>query len=248
MKRLAVVSIGDEILGGHVHESNSHFVARIVKPMGIKLGRVTICSDDVADIEETVRRQVAFHRFDYVLTSGGLGPTPDDRTMEGVARAFGMRLESAEPERQWMRQRVLTGHELGYFREREPNDGLWKMTWLPVGCGVMPNHVGTALGAIVTGGPGPTTLFTLPGPPVEFERMFHEYVAPRLEAGPPIHTEELVIQGEESRYYTTLCELERRYPDVQIGSYPERGQIRIRATGPRERALEAIAAMRAAAK
>src|SRR5207249_1551694 len=93
----------------------------------------------------------------------------------------------------WMRERARKGFELGYFRSPEPNDGLLKMTRLPQGAEAMPNDVGTALGAIVTVPPRPVVLFTLPGVPSEFTRMFDETVRPRLQPGTPIHSEELVL-------------------------------------------------------
>ncbi|HET6399196.1 MAG TPA: molybdopterin-binding protein, partial [Candidatus Thermoplasmatota archaeon] len=113
MRTIGVLVVGDEILAGHVHESNSHWLARQVKPMGIALRRVEVCTDELGDIVASVRRFVFDLRFDYVVTSGGLGPTPDDRTLEGVAQAVGAPLV-AEPENvAWMQERARRGHELG---------------------------------------------------------------------------------------------------------------------------------------
>lgn len=246
-KRIGCLVIADEILGGHVHESNSHWLARQVKPMGLKMARVEIASDDLPDIVASVRRFVNDLDLDYVVTSGGLGPTPDDRTMEGIAKAVGRPLVAKPEHVAWMRERAAVGHRLGYFDSPEPNEGLLKMCKLPEGAEAMPNEIGTALGAIVTAGPKPTTLFTLPGVPREFYRMFDQSVRPRLQAGSPIHTEELVLYTEESRLFPVLTRLEKEFPDVVLGSYPERGRIRIRATGNAARAKELIAKMRAAA-
>jgi nicotinamide-nucleotide amidase len=246
VKRLGCLVIADEILGGHVHESNSHWLAKEAKPLGLKFARVEVCSDDLPDIVASVRRFLWDLDLDYVVTSGGLGPTPDDRTMEGIAKAIGKPLVTTPQNLEWMRQRARVGHEHGYFDSPEPNDGLLKMCKLPEGAEAMPNDLGTALGAIVTAGPKPTTLFTLPGVPHEFYRMFHDSVRPRLAPGEPIHTEELVLYTEESRLFGLLSRLEKEFPDVVLGSYPERGQIRIRATGPRSRARQLIAAMRPA--
>jgi molybdenum cofactor synthesis domain-containing protein len=247
VKRLGCLVIADEVLGGHVHESNSHWLAQQVKPMGVKLARVEVCSDDLPDIERSVRRFVQDLDFDYVVTSGGLGPTPDDRTMEGIARAVGKPLVAEPSHVAWMRERTQKGFELGYFKTPEPNEGLLKMTRLPEGAEAMPNDVGTALGAIVTVPPRPTVLFTLPGVPAEFYRMFNESVRPRLSPGAAIHSEELVLYTEESRLFEVLSRLEKAFPDVVLGSYPERGKIRIRATGDEARAKLLIGEMRAAA-
>jgi nicotinamide-nucleotide amidase len=244
VRRIGVLVIADEILGGHVHESNSHWLAKEVRRMGIKLVRVEIASDDLDDIVASVRRFVHDLDLDYVVTSGGLGPTHDDRTMEGVAKAIGRPLVQTPENLAWMRKRAEDGHRRGYFKDPEPNEGLLKMTWLPEGAEVIPNDIGTALGAIVKAGSRPTTLFTLPGVPSEFYRMFDEGVRPRLAAGDPVHTEELVLYTEESRLYKAMLKLSQAYPDVVLGSYPERGQIHIRATGPPERARSLVAEMR----
>jgi molybdenum cofactor synthesis domain-containing protein len=246
-RRIGCLVIADEILGGHVHESNSHWLAQQVKPMGLRMARVEIASDDLPDIVASVRRFVHDLDLDYVVTSGGLGPTPDDRTMEGIAKAVGRPLVARPEHVAWMRERAAIGHRLGYFDSPEPNEGLLKMCKLPEGAEAMPNELGTALGAIVTAGPRPTTLFTLPGVPREFYRMFDQSVRPRLQAGLPIHTEELVLYTEESRLFPVLTRLEGEFPDVVLGSYPERGRIRIRATGDPGRARELIGKMRAAA-
>jgi molybdenum cofactor synthesis domain-containing protein len=246
-KRLGCLVIADEILGGHVHESNSHWLSQQVKPLGIKFARVEICSDDLPDIVASVRRFTNDLDLDYVVTSGGLGPTPDDRSMEGIAKAIGRPLVAKPEHVAWMRERTRIGHKLGYFDSPEPNAGLLKMCKLPEGAEAMPNELGTALGAIVTAGPKPTTLFTLPGVPREFYRMFDQSVRPRLTAGAPIHTEDLVLYTEESRLFPILESLEKEFPGVVLGSYPERGRIRIRATGPQGRARDLIAKMRAAA-
>jgi nicotinamide-nucleotide amidase len=248
LRRLGCLVIADEILAGHVHESNSHWLAQQVRPLGVKMARVEVCSDDLDDIVRSVRRFVVDLDLDYVVTSGGLGPTHDDRTMEGVAKAVGRPLVQRPEHLDWMRRRAQDGHARGYFDAAEPNAGLLKMTYLPEGADAIPNDIGTALGAIVTAGPKPTTLFTLPGVPAEFYRMFDAGVRPRLEAGPPIHTEELVLYTEESRLYPALRRLEAAYPDVVLGSYPERGRIRIRATGEPERAKALVGEMRAEAK
>jgi len=244
VKRLGCLVIADEVLGGHVHESNSHWLAQQVKPLGIKLVRVETCSDDLPDIVASVKRFVHDLDLDYVVTSGGLGPTPDDRTMQGIAQAVGKPLILREEHRRWMQERCRTGFDLGYFQSPEPNEGMLKMCWLPEGADAMPNEYGTALGAIVQAGPRPTTLFTLPGVPREFYRMFEESVRPHLTTGDPIHTEELVLYAEESRFFPTLVQLEKEFPDVVLGSYPEPGHIVIRATGPQPRALQLIEKMR----
>ena len=245
MRRLGLLVVGDEILAGHTRDSNTHWLAQRLKQMGIRLVRVEVCSDALADIEESVRRFLQALHLDYVITSGGLGPTHDDRTMEGVARALGVPLLMREEDHEWLRQRVAYGHKLGYFQSPEPNAGLLKMALLPAGSEAMPNHIGTCLGAIAKH--ADVTLFTLPGVPAEFQRMFEEAVRPLLETADAEHVAEVVLYTEESRFYETLMAVEKRH-GVQIGSYPRHGHIVLRATGDKQAVQAAVAELRAAGK
>lgn len=242
MKRLGLIIIGDEILAGHTQDTNTHWLAKRLKAMGVALSRVETITDGLDDISQTVRRFLDDLNLDYVVTSGGLGPTHDDRTMEGIAHAIGKPLVLTPDNETWMAERVAEGHRRGYFAFKEPNDGHRKMALLPEGAQALPNHLGTCLGAIVVDGP---TLFTLPGVPREFERMFDESVAPRLETGAPQHVEELRIYAEESRFFRLFEEVEARH-NVSLGSYPQRGFIIVRATGSEADAKAAIGAIREA--
>lgn len=242
MKRLGLLVIGDEILAGHTQDTNSHWVAGKCNTMGVALRRVEVCTDDLDDIVASVRRFLEELPVDYVVTSGGLGPTHDDRTMEGIAEATGRPLELTDANREWMEERVRIGHRMGYFEAAEVNEGHLKMARLPQGAQPMPNHIGTCLGAILEH--EGRYLFTLPGVPSEFVRMFEESVEPVLEDGEPQHVEEIILYSEESRFYPMLRDLDASYDDVAIGSYPGRGFILVRATGPVEEAKEAIGKVR----
>lgn len=197
-----------------------------------------MCSDELGDVEASVRRFLHDLDLDYVVTSGGLGPTHDDRTMEGIAAAIGVPLEMTPENEAWMRERVAEGHRRGYFRAAEANAGHLKMALLPAGAEALPNDLGTCLGAIVEA--AGTQLFTLPGVPREFERMFDESVAPRLETAARPHVEEVLVYSEESRFFEVLRDLEVRH-GVAIGSYPQRGHIIVRATGGEAATQAAIA-------
>lgn len=241
MKRLGLLLVGDEILAGHTRDSNGHWLAKRLKAMGVKLTRIEVCSDELEDVTDSVRRFLEDLGLDYVVTSGGLGPTHDDRTMEGIARAIGKPLAIRPEHEAWMRERVAEGHRRGYFDSPTPNAGLRKMAMLPEDSEALPNHLGTCLGAIVKA--GNTLLFTLPGVPREFERMFDESVAPMLETAPAEHVEELIIPSEESRFFELLRDVEKEH-GVAIGSYPQVGHIIVRATGPKKQARAAIEAIR----
>lgn len=245
MKRLGLLVIGDEILAGHTQDTNSHWLAKELKQMGIELRRIEVCTDEVDDIVESLHRFLGRLRLDYIVTSGGLGPTHDDRTMEAIAKAIGTDLAITQRNREWMQHRVRQGYERGYFDFAEPNEGHLKMALLPEGADPMPNDLGTCLGAIVEH--DGVKLFTLPGVPMEFRRMFQESVAPHLERGEAQHVEELKLYTEESRLFTLMRDVEAKYDDVDLGSYPHRGYILLRATGPEARAKRLLAEIRDAA-
>lgn len=242
MKRLGALIIGDEILAGHTQDTNTHWLAKTLKPMGIALARVEVCTDELPDLQASMHRFLHDLNLDYVITSGGLGPTPDDRTMEALASVLDAPLELRHEHEEWMRARAQKGYDSGRYDSPEPGPGVLKMAKLPKGTKPMPNGAGTALGCVakING----TILFTLPGVPHEFKRMFLDAVAPQLHTSTPLHTEELVLYSYESRFYEALCQLEEDFPEVTLGSYPMSDHMIVRATGPKDAAKQLINRMR----
>ena len=88
-KTVGIVIIGDEILSGKIKDDNSFFMARELWLHGIYLRRICIIPDSIAEIAEVVEN--FSQQFDYVFTSGGIGPTHDDVTIEGISKAFGVK-------------------------------------------------------------------------------------------------------------------------------------------------------------
>ena len=95
MATVGVVIIGNEVLSGRVEEQNARFLCSALRSVGAALGRITVVPDDVEQIAEDVRHMTA--RFDFVLTSGGIGSTHDDVTLPGIARAFELPLAGEPP-------------------------------------------------------------------------------------------------------------------------------------------------------
>ncbi|KAJ7392741.1 FAD1 flavin adenine dinucleotide synthetase [Desmophyllum pertusum] len=81
-----IIIIGDEILKGHTKDTNSHFLLKKLWSLGVKVGKVSVISDDVEEIAREVKKFSS--RFSVVITTGGIGPTHDDVTMQGIAKAF----------------------------------------------------------------------------------------------------------------------------------------------------------------
>lgn len=243
--RAAIVIVGDEILAGHTQDTNSHWLARRLREHGLGLARVETVPDDVTDIEATLRRLLALS-FDWVFVVGGIGPTPDDRTYEAVARALGQRLVVRAEHVDAMRRRVASGPHAGAaWGDPERSQAMRRMIQLPEGSEALENPVGAALGCVARA--GETRVVVLPGVPRELYAMFDRSFAPNhlAEAGATETVAELEVWGAEASYWDALVEVERSFPGVKLGSYPqdEKGRILFRLTGPAadvERAKERL--------
>ena len=117
-----MVVIGNEILSGKIADSNSPFLARELRKLGVTLGRITVIPDEVDVIAAVVAE--SSRDFDVVFTSGGVGPTHDDLTMEGVAKAFGLGVVEHDA----LRALIQT-----YVDDPHPNQYLLKMAHVPEG-------------------------------------------------------------------------------------------------------------------
>ncbi|WP_435318135.1 competence/damage-inducible protein A [Haloarchaeobius sp. TZWSO28] len=207
----AVVTVGDELLSGDTENTNATWLCRELTERGVSVERVFTIPDDIGDIAQIVNESYA--AYDAVLVTGGLGPTHDDVTMEGVAAAFGRDVEKNEEAAAW-----LTEH--GGYAAGDLVDGT---THLPVGSRVLHNEEGVAPGCVVE------SVYVFPGVPAEMKAMFAE-VADEF-TGEVQHVE-LVHAGEpESQLVDRFAELRERFEDVQVGSYPG-DHVRVKLSGP----------------
>ncbi|MCE4619668.1 MAG: nicotinamide mononucleotide deamidase-related protein [Desulfurococcales archaeon] len=164
-----IITVGNEILIGRIVNTNAAWLGEKLTFLGFRVERVITVPDSLEDIEEEVGRGIARARI--VITTGGLGPTYDDMTLEGVARATGRRLVLNEEAYRMVREfYAKAGYEL--TKERE------KMAMLPEGAEAIPNPVGAAPGSLLD--LGDTLVISLPGVPAEMKAMFEQYVEPKL--------------------------------------------------------------------
>lgn len=211
-----LVTIGDELLRGTTVNSNAAWLGSELAQRGVTVTRTTVIPDDVATIAEVVN--AARERVDAVITTGGLGPTPDDRTMEGIASARGVELTTHPDAIAWIE--TETTYAI---------DDLAPGTLdLPEGCRMIPNEVGLAPGAIID------DIYVLPGVPEEMEGMFG-VVADEFRGEPTYEIVVEVVQPERE-IAPLLAELEQR-ADLLIGSYPGE-TVRVRIIGHDEHAVE----------
>lgn len=204
MKTAAALIIGNELLSGKIADANVIALARELRRLGVKLRRVVMVLDEIDGIADEVRALSAAH--DWVFTSGGVGPTHDDVTIEGVARAFGVPVE-ASPEL----ERMLRVH----YGERV-TDGHLLMARIPAGARL----VSTA--AIPWPTPVMRNVWVLPGVP-EIFRMKLPLLRDELCGEQPFVSLAVLTGLEEPELKLMLDAVVAEYPDVDIGSYPRWG-------------------------
>ncbi|MDQ6950924.1 MAG: molybdopterin-binding protein [Mariprofundales bacterium] len=198
----AMVVIGNELLSGRTREGNGHLAAQRLFEQGCVLREVAIIPDNHAVIVATVRRlrQVA----DAVITSGGIGPTHDDITMEAIAAALDVALLEHGDTVQLMRDHY--GADL-------LNDGRRRMARLPAGATPILCSKSIAPGAALDG------VFVLAGVPAIFASQL-EAILPQF-GGDPIIRCEVPFHCFESSFYRQLGAIQQKFPQLEIGSYPK---------------------------
>ncbi len=235
--RAGIVVTGTEVLTGRVQDRNGPWIADRLLELGVELAHITICGDRPADIEAQLRF-MADQGVDLIVTSGGLGPTADDMTVEVVARFCGRELvldEAVEEKIANILKKLMARNpafqsalDPGTFESvRAANR---KQAMIPVGAHVL-DPVGTAPGVVV---PGKPAVIVLPGPPRELQPMWHNAIqAPAAQdaiAGRTIYRQEMLRMFglPESGLAETLREAEKTVPgfdQLEITTCLRRGEI-----------------------
>lgn len=200
----AVLLIGDEILSGRTKDKNLGFIADYMTALGIDLREARL----VPDVEEEIvaALNALRHRYSYVFTTGGIGPTHDDITADAVAKAFGVEIDH-DPRA----VEIL----LAYFKEmgREPNEARMRMARIPKGASLIDNPVSRAPGFQMG------NVFVMAGVPKIMNAMMED-VATRLTRGVPMKSRNVEFRGGEGDAAKPLGEIQKAFPAVVIGSYP----------------------------
>ena len=179
MPSAEIITIGTEILLGEIVDTNTRYIARTLRGMGVDLYRTITIGDNAERIAEAIRHSM--QRADIVITTGGLGPTVDDPTREAVAKAAGVELEFRED--LW-EQVVAVISRYG----RKPSENQTRQAYIPKGALAIPNPVGTAPCFIVE--TERNAVVSLPGVPNEMEHILHESIIPYLQER--FHLDEII--------------------------------------------------------
>ena len=198
----AVLVIGDEILSGRTQDTNTRDIARYLGVIGVDLAETRTVPDVMDEIVDALNALRS--RYDYVITTGGIGPTHDDITADAVAQAFGVELYEHPDIIAMMASRW--GGEINAARRR--------MARIPVGGDMVKNPV--------QGPPGFTigNVFTLAGVP-QIMRGMLEDVGPRMRGGRPTVSRPVRVEGSgEGVIAAPLEAVAKAHPDMSLGSYP----------------------------
>ncbi len=207
MPTAAVVIIGDEILSGKFADENGPFLIRRMQELGCDLGRIVVIGDAVSEIAEEVGR--CAERYDHVLTTGGVGPTHDDRTLEGIAAAFGLPLE--------LREELVALIRRFELPETPAN---LRMATLPVGA-VLVSAPGSSFPVVRV-----RNVWVFPGVPRLMRTKFDDVAA--AFAGERVQRVRLYCLQRETEIAETLAEIQEANPEAIIGSYPRWGATTFR--------------------
>jgi FAD synthetase len=199
-KTAGIVIIGNEVLSGKTRDTNSHFFCTELRQLGVEVQKISTIQDDI----EIIGKEVAAFsdRFDYVFTSGGVGPTHDDVTIEGVAHGLGLKIVRHPDIERRMRQRL--GDQVNEARLRMAN--------IPEGATLLATEAPFA--AIVK----IRNIYIFPGIPKILEERFHAIKESFRDA--PYYLKNVYVRYGEGVIASILNELLTKFPNLMLGSYP----------------------------
>ncbi len=221
--QIEIICIGNELLIGKVTNTNAQWLAKRVTTLGLSVNRVTIISDNIDEISTAIK-EAAQRKPQFIITTGGLGPTFDDKTLEGVAKAIKHPLRVNQKALKMVEAKYQKMVEQGQIEKIELTPPRVKMATLPTESDPLPNPIGTAPG-VLTKYNG-STIIALPGVPSEMEAIFDKSVSPLIKkaAGNATFFEaSLEVDGiMESDIAPLIDRVMHDNPYVYIKSHPSR--------------------------
>ena len=198
----SIIIIGNEILSGRTKDTNTSTLAIWLNSIGVKVLEVRV----IPDVEETIINTVNSLRkeYDYVFTSGGIGPTHDDITASSISKAFGKKYQIHKEA-----FKILES----YYKPGEFSEGRQKMVWMPEDAKLILNPTSGAPGFFIE------NVFCLPGVPSILKSMLGS-LKNKIVGGDPILSHTISLRTVESEIANSLTKVQMAFNDVEIGSYP----------------------------
>jgi molybdenum cofactor synthesis domain-containing protein len=198
----AILVIGDEILSGRTKDKNIGYIAEYLTNIGVDLREVRV----VPDIEDEIVAAVNAlrSRYTHIFTTGGIGPTHDDITADSVAKAFGVPIDVDERAVKLLLERIP---------KADLNEARLRMARIPEGAELIENSVSKAPGFSLG------NVHVMAGVPTIMQAML-DALTPRLKTGKKMLSRSLPARAKEGDVAAPLREMQARFPDVSMGSYP----------------------------
>ena len=200
----AFVIIGNEILSGRTKDVNLSYLATVLVQVGIRLDEVRVIRDDQSTIANTVKTLRS--EYDYVFTSGGIGPTHDDITCDSIALSFELDVHHHPEALKRMKAHAKK-------RGVELNEARLRMARTPLGASLINNPISAAPGFTIE------NVHVMAGVPSVFQAMVNELL-PTLRRGTKIYSRTVISNLGEGTVANGLEKIQSKYPTIDIGSYP----------------------------
>jgi molybdenum cofactor synthesis domain-containing protein len=207
-----IFSIGTELVMGRIQDTNAFWMAQELVALGANMRRITVLMDDLDMMREAFEQAIA-RRTSVVISSGGLGPTPDDLTVQALSALIGVQAAVHEPTLDaYVQRRHLSGRG-------ELTPALLRMATVPEGAQVYQNPAGWA--PCISVSKGTTTFFALPGPPQEMQAVFTMSLVPFFATAYPSHAASLrvAVNMYESELAPLFAQVRGRYPTTYLKGY-----------------------------
>jgi FAD synthetase len=199
-----ILIIGNEILSGKIADTNSTFLCRELRTLGVDVERIITIPDEVDTIAQQVGKMSA--AYDFVFTSGGIGPTHDDLTIDGIAKAFGRSIRLSDS----------IAARIERAQKKKPNESQLKMARIPEGAQLV--DAGDFWFPVII----VENVHVFPGIPELLRKKF-ESIRERFR-GVPVLLRRVFVKRIESDIAASLHELLEEFPELMLGSYPRMGE------------------------
>jgi nicotinamide-nucleotide amidase len=218
---MEIISVGNELLIGKVLNTNAHWLSKRATSLGIKVNRVTVTPDDVNETAHVIRETLK-RKPEFVISTGGLGPTFDDKTLQSIAKALKRKLEVNQEALEMVKEKYQTYASKRRNNNAELTQPRVKMATIPENSTLIRNPVGTAPAVQIN--LDDTVLIALPGVPREMEAIFEQTIAPMLQhasRGARFYEESIYADDVmESALAPLIDKVMIDNPDVYVKSHP----------------------------
>jgi nicotinamide-nucleotide amidase len=177
LQSVEIICVGNELLIGKTLNTNAQWLAKRITTLGLTTSRITVVGDNIDEISSAIKEAIQRHPS-FLITTGGLGPTFDDKTLEGLAEALERRVEINQEALKMVKEKYLRYVQEGRIEVAELTPPRMKMAKLPEGATPLFNPVGTAPAVVVEH--ESITIIALPGVPSEMKSIFDKSVASAL--------------------------------------------------------------------